>query len=77
MLDMAIEVAEGKGVNLIRSNREWLLSVRRGEASYDDIIKLIEEKRELMDKAFELSTLPSNVDDKFVFNLLNEMRKNN
>jgi len=77
MLDMAIEVAQGRGVNLVRPDREWLLSVRRGEASYDEIIKLIEEKREQMDGAFEVSTLPSHVDEKFIFTLLNEMRKNN
>jgi uncharacterized protein len=77
MLDMAIEVAQGKGVNLIRPNREWLLSVRRGEASYDEIMALIEGKRELMDKAFAESILPSHVDLKFIFNLLNEMRRDN
>lgn len=77
MLDMAIEVAEGKGINLIRPNREWLLSVRRGEASYDEIISLIESKKLLMDEAFANSTLPSHVDEKFVFNLLNEMRRDN
>lgn len=77
MLDMAIEVAQGKGVNLVRPNREWLLSVRRGEADYDTIISLIEEKKVQMDEAFEKSTLPSHVDDKFVYNLILEMRKNN
>lgn len=77
MLDMAIEVAQGKGVNLVRPNREWLLSVRRGEADYDEIIGLIESKREEMDRAFENSTLPSHVNDKFIYSLLIEMRKNN
>lgn len=77
MLDMAIEVAQGKGVNLVRPDREWLLSVRRGEASYDEIMELIESKREIMDNAFAESALPSHVDEKFVFNLLNEMRKDN
>jgi len=77
MLDIAIEVAQGKGVNLVRPNREWLLSVRRGEASYEEIMGLIESKREIMDSAFAESTLPSHVDEKFVFKLLNDMRKNN
>lgn len=74
MLDMAIEVAQGKGVNLVRPNREWLLSVRRGEASYDEIIRLIEQKQVQMDEAFEKSALPSFVDQKFIHNLLLEMR---
>ena len=77
MLDMAIEVAQGKGLNLVRPNREWLLSVRRGEASYDEIIGLIEKKKVEMDEAFESSTLPAKVNHKFVHDLLIEMRLNN
>jgi predicted nucleotidyltransferase len=74
MLDMAIEVAQGKGINLVRPNREWLLSVRRGEASYEEIIGLIEQKKVQMDEAFERSELPTHVNPKFVHNLLIEMR---
>lgn len=74
MLDMAIEVAQGMGVNLIRPNREWLLSVRRGEASYDEIIALIEQKKDQMEEAFDKSTLPAKVDHKFIHNLLLQMR---
>jgi len=77
MLDMAIEVAQGKGINLVRPNREWLLSVRRGEVDYDEIITLIEQKRKQMDDAFEVSTLPSHVNDKFITSILLEMRKDN
>lgn len=62
MLDMAIEVANGEGVNLVRPNRDWLLSVRRGEVPYDKIIKLIEEKKLRMDEAFDKSSLPEKVD---------------
>lgn len=76
MLDMAIEVAEGKGVNLVRPNREWLLSVRRGEASYDEIIELIEQKKIQMDEAFGKSILPAKVDEKFIHDLILEMRRN-
>jgi len=74
MLDMAIEVAQGKGVNLVRPNREWLLSVRRGEVDYDEIISLIEQKREEMDSAFAVSTLPTHVNDKFVYDLILKIR---
>lgn len=74
MLDMAIEVAEGKGINLVRPNREWLLSVRRGEVDYDDIIKLIEEKKERMDESFDKSDLPEKVDENFINNIILEIR---
>jgi len=75
MLDMAIEVARGEGVKLVRPNREWLLSVRRGEVGYDEIISLIEQKREEMGRAFDNSLLPSHVPVKFVNDLILEMRR--
>jgi len=75
MLDMAIEIAKGDGVNLIRPNRDWLLSVRRGEQDYDGIMKLIEEKRILMDEAFSKSKLPNEVDCKLSHNIILSIRK--
>lgn len=75
MLDMAIEIAEGKGVNLIRPDREWLLSIRKGLVEYDKIINLIEEKKEKMDKAFENSNLPDKIDENLIHNIILEIRK--
>lgn len=74
MLDMAIEIAEGKGVNLVRPNREWLLSVRKGLVSYDEIMDLIENKRQQMDKSFENSDLPEDIDPNFVHELILKIR---
>lgn len=75
MLDMAIEVAEGKGINLVRPNREWLLSVRKGLVRYDEIINLIEEKKNRMDESFSKSDLPEDVDEDMVHNIILEIRK--
>lgn len=74
MLDMAIEVAQKKEVNLVRPNREWLLSVRRGEVEYDDIINLIEEKKQQMDQVFEESDLPEKVDERMVHHIILQIR---
>lgn len=74
MLDMAIEIAEGKGVNLVRPNREWLLSVRRGEVKYEDIINLIEEKKNRMDEAFITADLPDKVDEELVHRTILQIR---
>jgi len=74
MLDMAIEVAEGKGVNLVRPNREWLLSVRKGLVEYDKIIDLIEEKKNKMDEAFLKSDLPDDVDPHMVHSIIMQIR---
>lgn len=74
MLDMAIEVAEGKGVNLVRPNREWLLSVRKGQVKYDDIISIIEEKKNRMDEAFAICDLPESVDPDMVHEIILQIR---
>ena len=75
MLDMAIEIAETGNVTLIRPNRDWLLSVRRGAVSYDEIMGLIEEKREKMDSAFDKSDLPDKVEEGLAHDILMEIRK--
>jgi len=74
MLDMAIEIAEIGDVNLVRPNREWLLSVRKGVVSYDEIMNLIEEKRSKMDKAFDKSNLPESVDPGMVHDIILQIR---
>jgi uncharacterized protein len=74
MLDMAIEIAQGKGVNLIRPDREWLLSVRKGLVKYDDIMNLIEEKKEKMDEAFKNCDLPDDVDLDMVHDIIIQIR---
>ena len=74
MLDMAIEVAEGKGVNLVRPNREWLLSVRKGQVKYDEIMNLIEEKKAKMDEMFDICDLPDDVDQNMVHDIILQIR---
>ena len=77
MLDMAIEIAKEKKVNLVRPNRDWLLSVRKGVISYDEIMSLIEEKKNKMDEEFEKTDLPDSVDQDFVHKLILQIRNNN
>jgi uncharacterized protein len=74
MLDMAIEIAEGKGVNVLRPNREWLLSVRKGQVKYDEIINLIEEKKAKMDHLFDSCDLPEDVDVNLVHDVILKIR---
>lgn len=75
MLDMAIEIAEGKGVNLVRPNREWLLSVRKGQVSYEEIMDLINKKKEQMDLAFDNSDLPDCVDNNLAHDVILQIRR--
>ena len=75
LLDMAIEIGQGKGINVRRNNRDQLLSIRRGEYSYETLIDEANQKIELLDKVYETSSLPEEVDQKLVEKILLEIRK--
>lgn len=62
LLNMAEEIARYKRVNVRRSEREWLLSVRAGEFSYEDLLKKAEEKIHIIDDLFKASDLPAQPD---------------
>lgn len=75
MLDMAIEILNGEGVNLVRSNREWLLSVRRGEVEYDYIMGFIDDKIAELDEAHKNSKLPDSVDKEMAHKIILDIRQ--
>lgn len=75
LLDMAIEIGEGKGINVKRSNRDQLLAIRRGEYEYDALISEADAKILKMEEVFGNSSLPENIDKEFINNLLLSMRK--
>jgi hypothetical protein len=75
LLDMAIEIGEGKGINVRRQNREILLSIRKGEYEYETLVKEAEEKIQKMDIVFEASSLPEEIDLEEMKQLLLEIRK--
>lgn len=57
LLEMAIEIAKEKKVNVLRPNRTFLLDIKAGKFEYEDLIKLAEEKQNAMEIAFDDSTL--------------------
>jgi len=75
LLDMAIEILATQKINVWRPNREELLSIRKGEWQYDDLIEKANKKMELVQKAYEESTLPDKPDGKKLEELLVELRK--
>jgi len=75
LLDMATEIGQGKGILVRRPNREQLLSIRRGEYDYDDLVGEAEEKIRRMDEIFDKAELPVALDREFVDELLIKMRK--
>ncbi|MFN3405362.1 MAG: DNA polymerase beta superfamily protein [Cytophagaceae bacterium] len=75
LLDMAEEIAKSKQVITRRPNREFLLSIRRGEFMYEDLVKQAEEKIQKVNELYELSDLPEVPDRIEAEKLLVRMRK--
>jgi predicted nucleotidyltransferase len=75
LIDMSVEIAEGKGIIVRRPNAKELLNIRKGKVDLDTIIKIAEQKIKKMDELFEKSNLPKKVDHKFIENLTNKIRK--
>ena len=70
LIRMATEIGEGKGIQVRRSDREYLLSIRRGEIELDSLIQEADKAIENMDLIFEKANLPNKVDKDLVNNLL-------
>jgi len=75
LLSMAEEIARYKKVNVRRPEREWLLKVRAGEFSYEDLLKQAEEKIGVVDDLFKKSDLPEQPDPKQAGEKLFEIRQ--
>lgn len=76
LLSMAIEIAEGKGFNCNRKNidREFLLSIRRHEFSYDELITKLEALKTRFDEACKASQLPDTIDEATMNDLCLQIR---
>ncbi len=74
LLDMCLEIGEGKGIKVRRPNRDQLLQIRMGEYDYDQLMVEAEQKIAQIAQAYQAGTLPDHVDKTFVNDLLLEMR---
>lgn len=75
LIRMAQEIGAGKGIQVRREDREYLLSIRRGEIDLDSLIKEADEAINEMDLIFEKSSLPNSVDKNLVNELLIKIRR--
>lgn len=75
LLEMAREIGEGLGINVRRSNREYLISIRKGEIDLESLISQAELDIVEIDEIFKNSNLPDSVDPKLVHDLLVKIRK--
>jgi WD40 repeat protein len=74
-LEMAKEIAEGKGILVRRENAEELLAIRRGEVDLQSLIDRAENDIVEIDRLFKESDLPESVDLGFINDLLVSVRK--
>lgn len=74
LIDMAIEIAKGEGVNVYRSNAEYLLSIRKGKVDLQSLLDNAESDLAMMDKAFEDSELPEGVETGLKDRILKNIR---
>lgn len=74
LLDMAMEIATEKTINVRRKNADYLLAIRRGEVKLDEIIEQAEKDLNILDDLFSKSGLPLDCDSNFVNELLLDIR---
>jgi hypothetical protein len=72
---MSKEIGRGEGIQVRRSDREYLLSIRKGEIDLETLIEDADAAIAEMDKIFDNSNLPNKVDPKLVNDLLVKIRK--
>jgi len=75
LLEMAKEIAQGKGILVRRENAQELLAIRKGEVDLQSLIDRAENDIVEIDKLFKESSLPDSVDLQFVNELLIFIRK--
>lgn len=74
LLDMAEEIALGKGVITRRPNREFLLSIRSGAFGYEELLHRAEEQMVRVEELYEKSSLPDTPDISRAEHLLVQIR---
>lgn len=75
LLHMALEIATEGVVNVRRTDREFLLSIRRGEFEYDDLLKRADDKLLEIEAAYKTCSLPEAPDVQVAETILVEMRE--
>lgn len=75
LIDMSLEIAQGKGVIVRRPDAQELLKIRRGEVSLNKLLEDNKDKLSKLDELFEKSSLPEDIDPTFMHNLVVKIRK--
>ena len=74
LLQMALEIMEGKGLNVKRANSEQLLAIKSGQMEYEALMELGEKLMVAIDQSFKTCLLPDAPYDLLVERLLVDIR---
>lgn len=75
LLNMASEIATEHKVNVRRSDRDFLFKVRNGSYTYEDLLRMVDEKMGLIKEQYAGSDLPETPDEVAAQDLLVRMRE--
>jgi hypothetical protein len=75
LLDMAKEIAQGKGIIVRRENAQELIDIRKGKVDLESLLNRAEQDIKEIDELFKSSQLPDFVDREFIDSLLISIRK--
>ena len=75
LMDMAREIAEGKGIIVRRPNAQELIDIRQGKVDLQTLIDHVESEIKEIDLLYKNSTLPEKVDMNLVEQILIDIRK--
>ncbi len=75
LLNMALEIAKGKGVIVRRPDAQELLKIRHGEVSLEELLNWAENEVKQLEELFAKSDLPDDVNPEFINELLVKIRK--
>ncbi|PJJ80497.1 DNA polymerase beta superfamily protein [Mucilaginibacter auburnensis] len=76
LLNMAEEIAIHQQIFVERTDREFLLSIRRGEFEFAELMVMIEKKMKRIEAAYAISNLPERPDTLEAERILVEIREN-
>lgn len=74
ILNMALEIGEGKGMIIKRPDAQELLKIRHGEVNLQEILEQAQEDIKKLDGLYKACNLPEDVDEEFLNKLLLEIR---
>ena len=74
LLEMAIEIAKERKVNVRRPDRDFLLDVKAGKFEYEELLELADVDYNEMEHAFKCSSLPDRPDMAVIDELTYKLR---